>query len=57
MGEHTVQEDAIKSGYNKALKLIPELVGLFDIVHIYENTNVPFRILKKKERYLLPTGK
>ena len=42
-------EEKIKSRYQKALKLIPELVELCDIVHIYDNTNVPFRIFKKRK--------
>ena len=49
MGGHTVPEDKIKSRYYKALKLIPELVEICDIVHIYDNTNEPFRIFKKRK--------
>lgn len=49
MGGHTVPEEKIKSRYFKALNLIPQLVELCDIVHIYDNTNVPFRIFKKRK--------
>ena len=35
MGGHTVPEEKIKSRYYKALDLIPELVEICDIVHIY----------------------
>ena len=49
MGGHTVPEEKIKSRYYKALDLVPELVEICDIVHIYENTNVPFRIFKKSK--------
>ena len=64
MGGHPVPEDKIKSRYYKALKLIPELVEICDlvqkiinnlsveicdIVHIYDNTTVPFRIFKKRK--------
>lgn len=49
MGGHNVPEDKIKSRYFKALDLIPELIELCDIVHIYDNTNVPFRIFKKRK--------
>ena len=49
MGGHGVPEEKIKSRYQKALKLIPELVELCDIVHIYDNTNVPFIIFKKRK--------
>ncbi|MBQ2612723.1 MAG: zeta toxin family protein [Methanobrevibacter sp.] len=49
MGGHGVPEDKIKSRYEKALNLIPDLVEICDIVHIYDNTNVPFRIFKKRK--------
>lgn len=49
MGGHGVPEEKIKSGYYKALDLISELVEICDIVHIYDNTNVPFRIFKKRK--------
>ena len=49
MGGHNVPEDKIKSRYFKALNLIPKLIELCDIVHIYDNTNVPFRIFKKRK--------
>ena len=49
MGGHGVPEDKIKSRYQKALKLIPELIEICDIVHIYDNTISPFRIFKKRK--------
>lgn len=49
MGGHGVPEEKIKSGYYNALDLISELVEICDIVHIYDNTNVPFRIFKKRK--------
>ena len=49
MGGHGVPKDKVKSRYFKALDLIPELIGLCDIVHIYDNTDVPFRIFKKRK--------
>jgi predicted ABC-type ATPase len=49
MGGHTVPEEKIKSRYYKALDLVPELVEICDIVHIYDNTIVPFRIFKKRK--------
>lgn len=57
MGGHGVLEEKIKSGYYKALDLIPDLVEIYDIVHIYDNTNVPFRIFKKKKGHIFPLGK
>lgn len=49
MGGHSVPEDKIKSRYKKALSLLPELIKVCDIVHIYDNTTIPFRIFKKRK--------
>jgi predicted ABC-type ATPase len=49
MGGHTVPKDKIMSRYKKAMDLIPELIDVCDILHIYDNTNVPFRIFKKRK--------
>ena len=52
LGGHGVPEDKIISRYHKALDLLPELVGVCDVVHIYDNTKEPFRIFKKrKDKY------
>lgn len=48
MGGHSVPKEKIKSRFKRALNLIPELVEICDIVHIYDNTKVPFRIFKKR---------
>ena len=48
-GGHGVPEDKIRSRYTKALKLIPELVERADVMHIYDNTSVPYRIFKKRK--------
>lgn len=48
-GGHGVPEDKIRSRYDKALKLIPELVKVCDIMHIYDNSSEPFRIFKKRK--------
>jgi len=48
-GGHGVPEERIRSRYKKALKLIPELVEVSDILHIYDNTDIPFRIFKKRK--------
>ncbi len=53
-GGHGVPEDKIVSRYQAALALIPELIGLCDIMHIYDNTDTPFRIFKKrKDRFFM----
>ena len=49
LGGHGVPEDKIRSRYEKALKLIPRLVDVCDILHIYDNSDDPFRIFKKRK--------
>ena len=49
LGGHGVPEDKIVSRYEKALRLIPQLVEVCDIMHIYDNTKEPFRIFKKRK--------
>ena len=48
-GGHNVPEDKIRSRYNRCLDLIPELVQVCDIFHLYDNTKNPFRIFKKRK--------
>ena len=36
-GGHDVPVDKIKSRYVKALNLVPELVKVCDVMHIYDN--------------------
>jgi predicted ABC-type ATPase len=48
-GGHGVPEDKIRSRYWKALDLIPQLVEIADVMHIYDNSTVPFRIFKKRK--------
>lgn len=48
-GGHDVPKDKIISRYNRALDLIPQLVDVCDILHVYDNTEVPFRIFKKRK--------
>lgn len=48
-GGHDVPEDKIFSRYTKALCLLPELISICDICHIYDNTNEAFRIFKKRK--------
>ena len=50
MGGHDVPEEKIVSRYNKCLSLIPELISVCDICHIYDNSGTqPFRIFKKRK--------
>ena len=48
-GGHGVPEDKVRTRYKRALELIPELVELCDVLHIYDNTKEPFRIFKKRK--------
>ena len=47
-GGHDVPKDKIRSRYDRALALIPELIPVCDICNIYDNTIEPFRIFSKK---------
>lgn len=49
MGGHGVPEEKIRSRYKKALALIPQLVRICDVMHIYDNSSLPFRIFKKRK--------
>lgn len=49
LGGHGVPEEKIRSRYDKALALIPKFVEICDILHIYDNTQEPFRIFKKRK--------
>lgn len=52
LGGHGVPEDKIRTRYDRALSLIPELIRICDIFHLYDNTDEPFRIFKKrKDKY------
>lgn len=48
-GGHSVPDEKVISRYCKALDLIPRLVEVCDICHIYDNTNLPARIFKKRK--------
>ena len=49
LGGNGVPEEKIRSRYDKALALIPKFVKICDILHIYDNTQEPFRIFKKRK--------
>ena len=48
-GGHGVPEEKIRNRFDRALKLIPELTEVCDILHIYDNTTEPRRIFKKRK--------
>ena len=48
-GGHDVPEGKIRSRYKAALDLLPALIDVCDILHIYDNTEEPQRIFKKRK--------
>ena len=48
-GGHGVPAEKIRSRYAKCLNLLPELVNVCDVMHIYDNSKEPFRIFKKRK--------
>ena len=48
-GGHSVPLDKIRSRYKRAIALIPELVKVCDVLHIYDNSTLPVRIFKKRK--------
>ena len=53
-GGHGVPEDKIRLRFDRALKLLPDLLSICDIMHIYDNSDQPFRIFKKrKDEYFI----
>lgn len=48
-GGHDVPEEKIISRYHNAFSLIPELIQVCDVCHIYDNSLTPFRIFKKRK--------
>ncbi len=46
-GGHDVAEDKIRSHYYKSLENIKKLISLCDIMHVYDNTDEPIRIIRK----------
>ena len=47
LGGHNVDEDKIRSRYVKSLGNIKNLIELCDILHVYDNTEEPIRIIRK----------
>ena len=48
-GGHGVPPEKIRSRYDRCLKLIPALVEICDVMHIYDNSKEPYRIFKKRK--------
>lgn len=46
-GGHNVDEKSIRAWYSKSLGNIKELMKICDIMHVYDNTIEPVRIIRK----------
>ena len=52
-GGHDVPEEKIITRYDRALRLVKNLVQICDVCHIYDNSgSKPFRILKKRKEQI-----
>lgn len=47
IGGHNVDKDKIKSRYEKSIDNIKKLMDICDILHVYDNTEEPVRIIRK----------
>ncbi|MGN0485055.1 MAG: hypothetical protein ACI4HI_16040 [Lachnospiraceae bacterium] len=48
LGGNDLSDEVIKERYDRALQQIPQLIALSDVIHIFDNTEMPFRIYKKE---------
>ena len=48
-GGHSVPDEKIRSRYTKAFNLLPVLIQVCDICHVYDNSETAFRIFKKRK--------
>ena len=46
-GGHNVDKEKVRTRFYKSLANIKELMSLCDILHVYDNTDSPFRIIRK----------
>lgn len=46
-GGHDVDKEKVKIRFYKSLANIKELMSLCDILHVYDNTDAPYRIVRK----------
>lgn len=46
-GGHDVDREKVKTRFYKSLANIKELMSLCDILHVYDNTDNPYRIIRK----------
>ena len=46
-GGHPVDDNTVRRRYKKALANIPDFVSVCDVCHVYDNTEKPFRLIRK----------
>ena len=51
-GGHNVASDKVIERYYKSINNIKELLNICDIVHVYDNTKTPERIIRKHKEEL-----
>ncbi|HIV17021.1 MAG TPA: hypothetical protein IAB17_03415 [Candidatus Alectryocaccobium stercorigallinarum] len=51
-GGHFVEYDKVVERYYKSLKNIKELLEICDIMHVYDNSSTPYRIIRKHKEFL-----
>ena len=39
----------IRERFDRAIQLVPQIVDISDVMHIYDNTIEPYRIFKKRK--------
>lgn len=49
LGGNDLSEEVVCERYERALRQIPQLIALSDSIHIFDNTDMPFRIFKKEK--------
>lgn len=47
LGGHNVDEEKIRTRYERSLDNIKRLMEICDILHVYDNTEEPIRIIRK----------
>lgn len=52
LGGHNVDEEKIRSRYKKSIDNIRRLMEICDILHVYDNTEEPVRIIRKHKEQI-----
>ena len=56
-GGHDAPEEKVHTRYYRALGLIPSVMEVSDVMHVYDNSgDVPFRIFKRRKSEFFAAG-